>query len=103
MNIPPDVFIIIVGAVIGACIGSFMNVWWYRRPLGISVVYPPSSCPKCGERIKWYDNVPVFGWIFLGGKCRSCKNDISVRYPIIEFIFSLIGAGVGIIVVSVIL
>ena len=70
--------------ILGSAIGSFLNVVIYRVPLGKSIVSPPSSCPKCGERIKPWHNIPIFGWIILGGKCASCKNPISIRYPIIE-------------------
>ncbi len=69
---------------VGGVVGSFLNVVIYRLPLGISIVYPPSRCPKCGKPIRWYDNVPIFGWIALGGRCRQCHNPISVRYPIVE-------------------
>jgi leader peptidase (prepilin peptidase)/N-methyltransferase len=71
------------GAV-GAVLGSFLNVCIHRLPRGISVVTPPSACPRCGERIRPYDNVPVLGWVWLGGKCRHCRNPISVRYPVVE-------------------
>lgn len=70
----------------GACIGSFLNVVVYRLPLGKSLSDPPSHCPKCGHPIRWFDNVPVLGWLWLGGKCRDCKEPISVRYPIVEFV-----------------
>ncbi|WP_432797024.1 prepilin peptidase [Poriferisphaera sp. WC338] len=70
--------------VFGAIVGSFLNVVAYRLPEGKSVVSPPSSCPKCGHRLAWHDNVPVLGWIWLGGKCRYCKTKISVQYPLIE-------------------
>ena len=69
---------------IGGAVGSFLNVVVYRLPLGISLVHPPSRCPKCEKRIPWYDNVPVFGWIWLRGRCRQCQNPISARYPIVE-------------------
>src|ERR1700709_872332 len=68
----------------GACIGSFLNVVVWRLPRGESLVTPPSHCPKCNTPLAWYDNVPVFGWIFLRGKCRYCKEPISARYPIVE-------------------
>ncbi|MCE9588940.1 MAG: prepilin peptidase [Planctomycetes bacterium] len=68
----------------GACVGSFLNVVIYRLPEGKSLAYPPSSCPKCGTRLAWYDNVPVLGWLWLLGKCRYCRNPISIQYPIIE-------------------
>jgi leader peptidase (prepilin peptidase)/N-methyltransferase len=74
----------------GAIVGSFLNVCIYRLPLGKSIVTPPSSCPKCGKRIKWYDNIPIFGWLMLGGKCRFCKNPISIRYPLIELLTGLL-------------
>ena len=69
---------------IGGAVGSFLNVVVYRLPLGISLVHPPSRCPKCEKRIAWYDNVPVFGWMFLRGRCRQCGSPISARYPIVE-------------------
>ena len=75
--------------VLGACVGSFLNVVVYRMPLGLSLVHPPSRCPKCEKRLAWHDNVPVLGWIMLGGKCRNCKLPISPRYPIIEAITGL--------------
>ena len=68
----------------GACIGSFLNVFVYRFPRRKSLVHPPSHCPRCGHFIRWYDNVPVFGWIKLRGKCRDCRLPISVRYPRVE-------------------
>jgi prepilin signal peptidase PulO-like enzyme (type II secretory pathway) len=68
----------------GMCIGSFLNVVIYRLPRGKSLSNPPSHCPKCSHPIRWYDNVPVFGWIFLRGKCRDCKEPISIRYPVVE-------------------
>jgi prepilin signal peptidase PulO-like enzyme (type II secretory pathway) len=82
--------------VIGGTVGSFLNVVVYRLPLGISLVHPPSHCPKCGKRIRWFDNVPIFGWIVLRGRCRQCHNPISVRYPVVEAItaamFALVAA-----------
>jgi leader peptidase (prepilin peptidase)/N-methyltransferase len=69
----------------GAVIGSFLNVVVWRTPRGESLV-GPSRCPKCGTAIRWYNNVPVFGWLWLGGKCRDCKLPISPRYPVVEFI-----------------
>ena len=65
-------------------IGSFLNVCIYRIPLGESIVMAPSHCMTCGRKLKWYDMVPVFSWLVLGGKCRNCKSKISVQYPIIE-------------------
>lgn len=70
--------------VIGAVIGSFLNVCIHRLPAGESVVYPPSHCPGCGERIRSRDNVPLLSYVLLRGRCRSCGAAISVRYPVVE-------------------
>ena len=77
----------------GACVGSFLNVVVWRLPRGESLVTPPSHCPKCGNRLRWYDNIPVLGWIKLKGKCRFCGLPISPRYPIVEAITGLLLAG----------
>ena len=76
--------------VFGACIGSFLNVVIYRIPAGLSLVYPPSRCPKCGHRLGKTENVPVLGWLRLRGRCKSCKTKISARYPTIEAITGII-------------
>lgn len=68
----------------GISIGSFLNVCIYRIPLRESMVTTPSHCMSCGSKLHWYDMVPVFSWLFLGGKCRNCKAKISVQYPMIE-------------------
>ena len=68
----------------GITIGSFLNVCIYRIPLGESIVTAPSHCMTCGQKLKWYDMVPVFSWLVLGGKCRNCKSKISAQYPVIE-------------------
>lgn len=79
--------------IFGMIFGSFLNVVVYRVPNGLSIVSPPSACPKCGYVIKWYDNIPVLSWLFLRGKCRKCKLPISIEYPIIELITGLITIG----------
>lgn len=76
-------------AALGACFGSLLNVFVYRLPLGLSMVHPPSSCPKCSREIGWYDNIPVFGWVLLRGRCRWCRTAISVRYPLVEALVML--------------
>jgi leader peptidase (prepilin peptidase)/N-methyltransferase len=78
---------------LGACIGSFLNVVVWRLPRGESLIRPPSHCPKCDHPLAWRDNIPVFGWIFLRGKCRYCGNPISPRYPIVEAIVGLLFVG----------
>ena len=73
-----------LAAILGLAIGSFINVVAYRVPLGLSVVSPPSSCPNCATQIRARDNVPVVSWMLLGAKCRTCREPISVRYPLVE-------------------
>lgn len=74
---------------VGLCIGSFLNVCIHRLPKGGSIVHPPSSCPACGARIRWYDNIPIISYVLLGGRCRGCKKPISVRYPLVELLTGL--------------
>ncbi|MDO5581174.1 MAG: prepilin peptidase [Planctomycetia bacterium] len=85
-----ELFYIICAGILGGAIGSFLNVVIWRIPEGMSLITPPSHCPKCGHQIRVYDNVPVFGWIFLGGKCRDCRQPISLRYPLVEAICMVI-------------
>jgi leader peptidase (prepilin peptidase) / N-methyltransferase len=80
----PLAFAAAVAGAFGATIGSFLNVVAYRLPRSQSLVHPGSACPSCGTAIKAYDNVPVLGWLWLRGRCRSCRALISPRYPIIE-------------------
>jgi len=75
---------------LGASVGSFINVVVYRLPAGLSILWPPSRCPRCLNQLKAYDNVPVFGWISLRGRCRYCKSKISPRYPVVEGITGII-------------
>ena len=70
--------------VIGSVVGSFLNVVIYRLPRGMSLLHPSSSCPHCGHAIRWFDNVPIFGWLWLRGRCRDCSAKISIRYPLVE-------------------
>ncbi|MDJ0347750.1 A24 family peptidase [Cryobacterium sp. PH29-G1] len=70
--------------ILGALIGSFLNVVIYRVPAGKSIVSPPSACGRCGARIRPFDNIPVLSWFVLRGECRDCKAPISVRYPMVE-------------------
>lgn len=74
-----------VAGVFGALIGSFLNVVILRLPdEQQSIVWPGSHCPKCGEPIAWYDNIPILSWLALRGKCRHCKEPISFRYVVVE-------------------
>jgi leader peptidase (prepilin peptidase)/N-methyltransferase len=73
-------------ALLGLVIGSFLNVVVWRLPRGESLVSPPSRCPGCETPIRPYDNVPVLSWLMLRGRCRSCGERISVRYPLVELL-----------------
>jgi leader peptidase (prepilin peptidase)/N-methyltransferase len=77
-------------AVIGLCVGSFLNVVVYRLPRNMSLIRPGSHCPHCGTRLRGYDNVPVLSYLALGGRCRFCGGRISLRYPAIELINMLL-------------
>lgn len=75
---------VLVTAVFGAVVGSFLNVVAYRLPRHESIVVPASRCTSCGTPIRMFDNVPVLGWLMLRGRCRSCRAAISPRYPVVE-------------------
>jgi leader peptidase (prepilin peptidase) / N-methyltransferase len=76
--------------ILGASVGSFLNVVIYRVPEGLSLLHPPSRCPQCKTQLKAYDNVPILGWLWLKGRCRYCRHPISARYPLIEAITALL-------------
>ena len=78
--------LLVYAAVVGAAVGSFLNVCVYRWPEDLSVVRPRSRCPRCETPIRWHDNVPVIGWLLLRGRCRSCGERISVQYPLVELV-----------------
>src|ERR687892_522952 len=82
----PAGFEIVAAAVLGAMIGSFLNVCILRwgSETKQSVVTPRSRCPRCGKGLAWYDNIPVISWILLRARCRGCGQPISVQYPLIE-------------------
>ncbi|HUL50708.1 MAG TPA: prepilin peptidase [Gemmatimonadales bacterium] len=88
--------VVLGAALLGLCFGSFLNVCIIRLPLEHSLLRPPSSCPKCGARITWRDNIPVVSWLLLRGRCRRCSAPISKQYPIIE-------AGIGLLWVGAVL
>jgi len=83
-----------LAALFGAVFGSFFNVVAYRLPRSESLVTPGSHCPKCGTAIKPYDNIPVIGWLLLRGRCRSCHEQISARYPMVEAITAVLAVAV---------
>ncbi len=80
--------------LVGLNVGSFLNVCIRRWPLGLSVVRPPSQCPACGSSLAWLDKIPVLSFIALRGRCRSCSEPISWRYPLVEILTALVFGGV---------
>ena len=87
-----EVAVVLFAAALGAIIGSFLNVCILRLPAEQSVVSPPSRCPKCGSGVKWYDNIPILSWLILRGRCRNCRNPISIQYPLVELTTALLWA-----------
>ena len=88
---------LIIGLVFmfGMCIGSFLNVCIYRLPSSMSILKPSRSfCPQCKSAIKFYDNIPVFSYIWLKGRCRNCKASISLRYPLVELITGILAIAI---------
>ena len=83
-----------LAGLFGLMVGSFLNVCSLRWPQDESVVSPPSHCPRCGEAVRWYDNVPVVSWLVLRGRCRWCRGPISIQYPLVELATGLVWAGV---------
>jgi leader peptidase (prepilin peptidase)/N-methyltransferase len=79
--------------ILGAIVGSFLNVVTYRLPRHESLVSPASHCPKCGTPVKPYDNIPVLSWLLLRGHCRSCSAPISPRYPLVEALTAALCVG----------
>jgi len=79
-----DILTIILVGLLGLAVGSFLNVVIYRLPRKIRFAAGRSACPRCGEQLKWYHNIPLFSYLFLGGKCAFCRAPISARYPLVE-------------------
>lgn len=81
-----DGFIVfaVLSFVFGGYIGSFLNVCIWRIPRGESIVWPPSHCPKCSARIRWYQNIPILSWLALRGRCANCRQPISAWYMALE-------------------
>jgi len=76
--------------VLGAVVGSFLNVCIWRIPQGLSIIKPPSHCPACGHPVRFYDNIPLVSYLILKGRCRSCSSRISPRYPLVEGLTGLL-------------
>lgn len=84
------IFMEIIIALLGAAIGSFLNVCIRRIPAGESLVFPASHCPKCNYPIKFYDNIPILSYLALRGRCRNCREGISLQYPLVELLTAII-------------
>ena len=82
--------ILVFVLIIGLCVGSFLNVVILRSLSEESIIFPASKCPKCGQKLKWYHNIPILSYIMLRGKCAFCKTQISIQYPIIEFLTGIL-------------
>lgn len=89
MNSVPHLLAQIYAFILGACAGSFLNVCVHRWPRERSVMKPRSRCPKCGNQLAWFENIPILSWLALRGKCRCCDEPISPEYPIIEAIVAM--------------
>lgn len=90
MDLFIQIFIGVLFFAIGIVFASFSNVLIYRLPLEQSIAYPASHCPQCGAELKWYENIPLFSYIFLKGKCGHCHQKISPRYFIVELLGGLL-------------
>jgi leader peptidase (prepilin peptidase)/N-methyltransferase len=95
LNLVPPVVGYVIAGVFGAIIGSFLNVVIHRVPNEESIVFPNSRCPSCGAVIAFYDNIPVLSYVWLGAKCRKCKEHISFRYPAVELLTAALFVGVA--------
>ena len=76
----------LLAALLGACVGSFLNVVAWRLPRDESLLWPGSHCPRCGTRLAWFENLPLLGWLALRGRCRHCGAAIALRYPLVELL-----------------
>ena len=88
--IAADIIKMLFAMAFGACLGSLINVIVYRVPLGLDIVSPPSRCPSCETLLTWRENIPVFGWLALRGRCRFCRSSISPEYPLVELYVALL-------------
>jgi leader peptidase (prepilin peptidase)/N-methyltransferase len=85
-----DMLPLIILGILGLSVGSFLNVCIYRLPRKGSLVQPRSNCPNCGYVLRWIDNIPFLSYVLLGGRCRKCRQSISIRYPIVELVTSAV-------------
>jgi len=86
----PAAVAVILLAIVGACVGSFLNVCIYRLPRRESLAWPASHCTRCNRPLSWYENIPIASWVVLRGRCRTCRAPISAMYPIVEAATALV-------------
>ncbi|HMF54814.1 MAG TPA: prepilin peptidase [Pyrinomonadaceae bacterium] len=86
VGLAPPAFFYVFTIILGAIIGSFLNVVIHRLPLEESIVFPNSRCPECSAVIRPFDNIPVLSYLILRGRCRNCRTPISARYPLVEIL-----------------
>ena len=94
-DVPFDVQLSLWLGLLGLMLGSFANVCVHRIPRAESIAFPGSHCPHCDHAIALYDNIPLFSWLWLRGKCRHCSQSIAWRYPLMELIMGLSWAGLA--------
>jgi len=82
----PTPSLVLIAALFGACVGSFLNVVVWRLPRQESLLFPGSHCPRCGSALRWFENVPVLSWLLQAGRCRHCRGSIAGRYPLVELL-----------------
>ncbi len=85
-----DYWFSIFAFIFGAFVGSFLNVCIYRIPRGESIVFPRSRCPRCGEKVRFYDNIPFLSYLVLRGRCRTCQASIALQYPLVELLTAIL-------------
>jgi len=85
-----DFVLCLYAVLLGLCLGSFANVCIYRIPQNKSIVHPASSCPHCGAKLRFFDNLPLISYLLLRGRCRTCNASISMRYPLVEILMALL-------------
>ncbi len=96
MGVDGQIAYLVIVAIFGLLLGSFLNVCIYRIPRDLSIVFPRSFCVECGKQIFWYDNVPLLSYAVLHGRCRFCRMPIGIRYPIVELTTAGLFVGVAI-------
>ena len=88
-------FVILWLGALGGCVGSFLTVVWDRMGTGEGFVFPRSRCPECDHELRWYHNLPVVGWLLLGGRCYDCGARIPLKHPLVEAFFALLFIAIG--------